>query len=145
MSEYQLAAEAVAGPSMDVDSGSEQDDQLDLANEPLAQHGRRVGNSTAKGTGKDKGKGKGSSLKRSRSSTVDSEVRSSTRTPHREPEPRAAFDLCTFIQLAATTTKPKRKRNRAALSCAPCKKRKVREPVEGEDEHPPFTRWTKSD
>ncbi|TKA56963.1 hypothetical protein B0A53_01364 [Rhodotorula sp. CCFEE 5036] len=97
MSEYH-AAEPVAGPSMDLASGSEQDEQLDLASGSLAQHGRRVGNNkliTAKG------KGKGSSLKRSRSSTVDSD-------------------------LAATTNKPKRKRNRAALSCAPCKKRKIK-------------------
>lgn len=86
MSEYH-AAEPVAGPSMDLASGSEQDEQLDLASGSLAQHGRRVGNSnklitSIKGTGKDKGKGP--SLKRSRSSTVDSDV-SSTRTPHREP------------------------------------------------------------
>jgi hypothetical protein len=80
MSEYH-AAEPVAGPSMDLASGSEQDEQLDLASGSLAQHGRRVGNNkliTAKG------KGKGSSLKRSRSSTVDSDV-SSIRTLHREP------------------------------------------------------------
>lgn len=59
---------------MDLASGSEQDEQLDLASESLAQHGRRVGNSNKLITAK--GKGKGSSLKRSRSSTVDSDVSS---------------------------------------------------------------------
>ncbi|GAA5983587.1 hypothetical protein JCM10908_000344 [Rhodotorula pacifica] len=95
-------AEAVAGPShanqAAMDSGSEEEDHQPRHDLP-DQTPQPAAAAEQPGARRASNKLQGKGVKRSRSSTVDSELPS---------------------------TKPKRKRNRAALSCAPCKKRKIK-------------------